>query len=140
MLTGLQLGKAIRHAVALKMKLGVKKAEIAAHFGVRPPSVNGWEKTGAIDKAKLPTLWAYFSDVVGPEHWGLQDWPAHNIIGVTSMQRVEKYQPHNHHIEAVIAMMRGEPEEMQAQCVGAVSAILRKKPPRPKKQTQRTGT
>ncbi|WP_144290856.1 S24 family peptidase [Vandammella animalimorsus] len=45
--------------------------EVAEHFGVKPPSVQDWLKRGVISKDKLPELWAYFSDVVGPEHWGL---------------------------------------------------------------------
>lgn len=31
------------------------------------------DKKGSISKEKLPELWSYFSDVVGPEHWGLGD-------------------------------------------------------------------
>lgn len=68
MLKGEELGKAIEEAIRLK---GVRKAEVARHFRVQGPSLQGWIKTGRIDKGKLPELWAYFSDVVGPEHWGL---------------------------------------------------------------------
>jgi len=70
MLTGEKLGRAIAAAIALK---GVKKSAVAAHFGVRPPSVQDWIQRGTISKDKLPALWRYFSDVVGPEHWGMAE-------------------------------------------------------------------
>lgn len=72
MLTGAELGKAIEAARQLK---GVTKVAMAAHFGVRPPSIQDWVKRGTVDKAKLSALWEYFSDVVGPEHWGLPPTP-----------------------------------------------------------------
>jgi hypothetical protein len=50
---------------------GVTKKALAEHFGVEPPSVQDWVKRGTIDKARLPELWNFFSDVVGPDHWGL---------------------------------------------------------------------
>lgn len=73
MLTGVELGAAIDSAIKRK---GVKKVDVAAHFGVKPPSVQDWIKRGTIEKAKLPELWSYFSDVVGPRHWGLTSFPA----------------------------------------------------------------
>lgn len=73
MLTGKELGDAIKKAVKLKK---IKPADLARHFGVAPPSVQGWFKTGSISKDKLPGLWQYFSTVVGPEHWGLDKYPA----------------------------------------------------------------
>ncbi|WP_430515485.1 DNA-binding transcriptional repressor RacR [Escherichia coli] len=51
------------------------KGEIARHFNVQPPSIHDWMKKGSISKNKLPELWAFFSDVVGPEHWGLNKYP-----------------------------------------------------------------
>ncbi len=68
MFTGEKLGAAIRHAIALK---GVSQVAVANHFGVKPPSVQDWMRRGTIGKDKLPALWAYFGDVVGPEHWGM---------------------------------------------------------------------
>lgn len=68
MLTGPELGQAIERARMLK---GVSKKAMADHFDVRPPSIQDWVKSGTISKAKLPALWAYFADVVGPAHWGL---------------------------------------------------------------------
>jgi len=72
MLTGTELGAAI--AAAIKAKRVTKKA-VAEVFGVKPPSVQGWISRGTISKAKLPDLWRYFSDVAGPEHWGLASFP-----------------------------------------------------------------
>lgn len=68
MLSGKQLGAAIEAARLLK---NVPKAAMARHFKVSPPSIQDWVKRGTIDKSRLPELWDYFSDVVGPEHWGL---------------------------------------------------------------------
>lgn len=77
MLTGKELGSAIKAAIEKKLALGqVKsKAEIARHFGVQPPSIHDWMKKGSIEKDKLPELWRFFADVVGPDHWGLHEWP-----------------------------------------------------------------
>ena len=43
----------------------VTSAELATHFGVQPPSVNGWRKTGRIDKSKLPELARYLRKEIG---------------------------------------------------------------------------
>lgn len=79
MLTGIELGKAIRRAVELKIATRAvrSQAAIAQHFEVKPPSLSDWMKKGSIAKDKLPELWRYFSDVAGPEHWGMSaaDWP-----------------------------------------------------------------
>lgn len=50
---------------------GVSKADVARAFGVKPPSVQGWLKTGRISKTHIDSLISYFSDVVGPDHWGI---------------------------------------------------------------------
>ena len=71
MLTGSELGAAIESA---RKKKGVTKRALALAFGVSPPSVQDWVKRGTIDKDKLSKLWTYFSDVAGPEHWGLEAW------------------------------------------------------------------
>ncbi|KXB22586.1 hypothetical protein [Xylella fastidiosa] len=76
MLTGEQLGRAIKQAMQLK---DVTPTKMAKHFGVKTPSVYGWIKEGRISKEKLPSLWSYFSDVVGPTHWGLEAWPSGGI-------------------------------------------------------------
>lgn len=72
MLTGQDLGAAIESARKIK---NVTKKALAEHMGVKPPSVIDWVKRGTIDKEKLAALWRYFSDVVGPEHWGLEAFP-----------------------------------------------------------------
>ncbi|NYT38899.1 hypothetical protein ERD78_18720 [Allopusillimonas soli] len=79
MLKGKDFGKAIEQAIRLKIESGGARsqAEIARHFGVKPPSVSDWIKKGAIAKERLPELWRYFADVVGADHWGMSDeeWP-----------------------------------------------------------------
>lgn len=70
MLTGIELGAAIERARVAK---GVTKKRLAEDFGVAGPSVQGWVKTGRIDKSKLMELIEYFSDVVPPAHWGLSE-------------------------------------------------------------------
>ena len=80
MLNGKDLGAAIGEAIRLKIESGAvrSKAEIARHFGVRPPSLVDWVNKGSISKDKLPELWRFFSDVVGCDHWGMSDaeWPS----------------------------------------------------------------
>lgn len=68
MLTGKELGDALEKAMAKKK---VKQADVSEAFGVRQPSVSEWISTGRIGKKHIPTLIEYFSDVVGPDHWGL---------------------------------------------------------------------
>lgn len=68
MLNKSELGSAIESA---RLKKGVTKKAMADHFGVKPPSIQDWVKHGRIDKEHLPELFRYFSDVVGPDHWGL---------------------------------------------------------------------
>lgn len=82
MLSGKELGLAIEQAINKKLALGTArtKAEIARHFEIKPPSIHDWIKKGSISKDKLPELWKYFSDVVGPEHWGLEYFPNQEAI------------------------------------------------------------
>ncbi|MCS3504988.1 S24 family peptidase [Achromobacter sp. JUb104] len=77
MLNGTDLGAAIKAAIEKKIASGAvaSQAAIARHFNVKPPSIHDWIKKGSISKDKLPELWRYFSDVVGPDHWGLKAWP-----------------------------------------------------------------
>lgn len=67
MLTGKELGTAIREAIRLK---GVTQKDVAIHFGITQPSVHDWVTKGTVGKDKLDALFTYFSNVVGPEHWG----------------------------------------------------------------------
>jgi len=75
MLKGKELGQAIKKAIELKLELGSAKSktEIARHFDVRLPSVYDWINKGSISKDKLTKLFDYFSDVAGPQHWGIPD-------------------------------------------------------------------
>lgn len=73
MLSGDQLGAALTQAMELK-KVG--PTEVARHFGIQPPSVKDWQKKGCIHKKHLGRLVAYFSDVVSPAHWGVQQMEA----------------------------------------------------------------
>lgn len=89
MLNGKELGQAIEAAYKMKKDTGVisSKADVARHFGIKTPSVYDWVKKGSISKDKLPELWAYFSDVAGPEHWGLSDWPCAHKQGMDYAQK-----------------------------------------------------
>jgi hypothetical protein len=78
MLTGPDLGAAIE---AARIAKGVSKKKLADDFSVKPPSIQGWVNNGRIDKSKLMDVIAYFSDVVGPEHWGLR--PGFSYSNVT---------------------------------------------------------
>lgn len=77
MLTGQELGAAIDAARIIK---NLSKKALAEHFHIAPPSVQGWIKTGRIDKSKLIEVIDFFSDVVGPEHWGLSERSANNLF------------------------------------------------------------
>lgn len=68
MLSGKELGDAIRTAMDAK---GVKQGQVAEEFGIKQPSVSEWLKTGRVAKGHIAHLVRYFSDVVGPTHWGL---------------------------------------------------------------------
>lgn len=68
MLEGKELGAAITTAME-KKKVG--PTVLAAAFDIKPPSVSDWKARGCVSKKHLPRLIAYFSDVVGPDHWGL---------------------------------------------------------------------
>jgi phage repressor protein C with HTH and peptisase S24 domain len=77
MLTGQDLGAAIDAARLIKK---LSKKALAEHFSITPPSVQGWIKTGRIDKSKLIEVIDFFSDVVGPDHWGLSGRSANNLF------------------------------------------------------------
>ncbi|MBF6987223.1 S24 family peptidase [Cupriavidus sp. IK-TO18] len=72
MLTGEKLGAAIEQA---RQRKGVSKKALADAMGVKPASVQDWVKYGRIAKERINDLVAYFSDVVGPDHWGLDFAP-----------------------------------------------------------------
>lgn len=95
MLKGKEFGAAIDSAIKRKLESGAieARADVARHFGIKPPSIVDWVKKGSISKDKLPELWRYFSDVAGPEHWGLtkQEWPSG--IQQTSVESVHQDKP-----------------------------------------------
>lgn len=92
MLTKAALGAAIE---AARIKKGVSKQDLAQQFGVKPPSVQDWVKKGSIEKNRLLALFEYFSDVVGPDHWGLPNWPnpQHALAGSGRYQAQEMSHP-----------------------------------------------
>ncbi|TRZ62279.1 S24 family peptidase [Pseudomonas alloputida] len=90
MLTGPELGAAID---AARIAKGVSKKQLADDFQVKPPSVQGWVKNGRIDKSKLMDVIAYFSDVVGPEHWGLRPGFSYESIQDVTSEPVAEQAP-----------------------------------------------
>ena len=70
MYTGEKLGDAIRRAMQLK---DVTQSQVAEKFGVKQPSVAGWIKNGRIGKKHIDDLIEYFSDVVPPSHFGIEN-------------------------------------------------------------------
>jgi hypothetical protein len=68
MLSGTELGAAIE---AARIAKNISKADLARQFQVKGPSVQGWVNHGRINKTKLFELMHFFSDTVGPEHWGM---------------------------------------------------------------------
>lgn len=70
MYSGKQLGEAIQIAIEKK---GVKKSEVARVFGIKQPSLSDWIKSGRIGKQHIQKLLEYFSDVVEPSHFGIEN-------------------------------------------------------------------
>lgn len=70
MYSGEKLAKAVAEAIQMK---GVRKSDVARHFGIKPPSVSGWVSHGRISKEHIDKLIEYFSDVVEPSHFGIQN-------------------------------------------------------------------
>lgn len=123
MLNGTDLGAAIKAAIELKIASGAvaSQAAIARHFNVRPPSIHDWIKKGSISKDKLPELWRYFSDVVGPEHWGLRSWPDMGSAGSTAPAATEKPWPFRTIPEDQI---RALPESQLTALEGAIALAI----------------
>lgn len=107
MLTGPELGAAIE---AARIAKGVSKKDLADDFSVKPPSIQGWVKNGRIDKSKLMDVIAYFSDVVGPEHWGLRPGFSYENIGdgVRTGVLVAEPEPASTAVEKFRAMLAGK--------------------------------
>jgi hypothetical protein len=89
MLEGKELGAAISAAME-KKKVG--PTILAAAFDIKPPSVSDWKARGCVSKKHLPRLIAYFSDVVGPEHWGLNAAEARVMSPHTAQETNLSYQ------------------------------------------------
>lgn len=70
MLSGKDLGNAIETAIRKK---GIKKMDLAQDLGVQQASVTGWVKNGRISKENFNKILDYFSDVVSPEHFGVDN-------------------------------------------------------------------
>ena len=88
MIKGAELGKAIETARA---KMGISKKDLAARFGVKPPSIQDWVNRGTIDKERLFQLIEFFSGTVDPGHWGLtaSSGALVSIAGARSTNRLE---------------------------------------------------
>lgn len=122
MLTGPELGAAID---AARIAKGVSKKQLADDFQVKPPSVQGWVKNGRIDKSKLMDVIAYFSDVVGPEHWGLRPGFSYESLSDVAAEPVAEPAPTSA-AEMVRAMLakqgRNLSDTARAQLIAAAEA------------------
>ena len=115
MLNGKELGQAIAQAIKLKKASGAisREVEVARHFGVKQPSLADWKKRGTISKEKLPELWRYFADVVGPEHWGMKgsqtslDAEAPTTVDVHASKMLDAYQRADEATKAVVDAILG---------------------------------
>lgn len=71
MLTGKDLGRAIAKALADNEK---SQADAARYFGLKPPSVSGWIKTGRISKDNFDKLRAWLTKTPD-SFWGAESGP-----------------------------------------------------------------
>jgi hypothetical protein len=88
MLSGTDLAAALVEAMNRK---DVGTNELARHFGIKSSSVSEWRTKGKIGKDKIAGLIEYFSDVVGPEHWGLPHLSATAGFDAVGTDPSEKY-------------------------------------------------
>lgn len=120
MLTGTELGAAID---AARLAKNISKKALAEHFKISPPSVNGWVTTGRIDKSKLIEVIRYFSDVAGPEHWGLTSEDA-ELLQVAASPEETSAQAKTA-LDTVLKMLakhgKGLPEDARRQIIEAAS-------------------
>lgn len=103
MLTGEALGAAIKAAMKAK---GVTQHQVAAHFGVRQSSVSEWCKYGRVSKARLPQLFAYFSDVASIESWGL--YPTQHQATVVDASEPSAADVARHELHQLIESLDGD--------------------------------
>ena len=128
MLTGKPLGAAIKAAIKDKR---VTQKEVARVFGVKPPSISDWINKGTISKDKLPKLWDYFADVVGPAHWGLAAFPDHaRTLGepvadytITRVPRVPKWEAE------LLEIARRLDSDGRQQLIGMAKVLASQTPP-----------
>ena len=112
MLTGEDLGKAIRRAIELK---GVQPAEVARLFEIKQPSVQGWMKTGRISKPNFERFRNYVSDVVDPDYWGANQ-PQGKNFSQRSIFRPAKHRSDNVYIAKIVELL----DQMTDAGIGAV--------------------
>ncbi len=121
MLTGNQLGAAIEQA---RIKKGVTKVALAAAMGVKPASVQDWVKYGRLAKERINDLVEYFSDVVGPDHWGLDFSAATSgMMQSASHEALDSALPDDAAVEIVKFVKKMTPRE-RIQLLGAAKMIL----------------
>jgi len=126
MLTGEPLGRALAQAIEKKK---VSKAEVARQFDVKPPSVQDWIRYGRINKKHLDKLFAYFSDVVGPEHWGVQrTYPQKTDSANHVREEQETYDQPIKAVSAeeleVIKQIRLIPRQMRGAALKSIQQVL----------------
>jgi len=115
--SGQQLGEALKEAMRLKK---VTQTQVASHFKILQPSVSNWIKTGRIHKDHIAELIDYFSDVVGPEHWGLT---AHAAPGAAVVQAGAKVTAGEGLLAAARAI-EGMPDRKKQFIAETASALL----------------
>ena len=99
---GKELGIALANALAEKR---VSQTELANQLMVKKQAVSKWVNSGAIGKKHLFNVFEYFSDVVGPEHWGISE----SILVSQRQDDVTKKQ-----IERAIDILKVIPESDKA--------------------------
>jgi hypothetical protein len=125
MLTGKQFGVAIATAIRKK---GVSKADVARHFGIKPPSISDWCNRGTVDKSRLEDLFAYFSDVVGPEHWGLQIGSMVARSGTTTYRVTALKPKKDRPKEELVALYSAMTDTAQQQLIGMAKLLAQQFP------------
>ncbi len=128
MLTGPDLGAAIAEAIRRKLDSGAvrSRAQIAAHFDMKPPSLYDWEERGTVSKTKLLRMFEYFSDVVGPEHWCLTEAERTQLDNVTRVTREHEQDRMRYLLASPGAgrrRARNEPKPLAPRVVGLVKRI-----------------
>lgn len=120
MLEGPALGHALREAMTRKR---VTQQQVADVFGVKQPSVADWLKHGRVAKRHINRMLEFFSDVVGPEHWGLPTGEASHIQPAVVSEQPANYGPELTPLEhELLAALRQLPESEQREAANRVMA------------------